>query len=142
MTADELGRFFDSIDNYSHELMFRTSYKLGCRVAEFVGIQVKHLNSSRSTVFLPAENTKTKHRRTGYLPKDLMNGNKSMLKQKATPTKRTLKIWKLDVYLFHLDRCRNRYYSETASTVDWHFTVDDARMIKEVVPIVMKVTDQ
>jgi len=41
--------------------MFQVIYEVGCRVGEFVKIQVKHLNFSRSTVYFPAENTKTKH---------------------------------------------------------------------------------
>ena len=72
LTIDELSQFFDSIDNYYHKLMFQVLYELGCRVGEFVRIQVKHLNFNRSTVHFPAENTKTKHPRTSYLPKGLM----------------------------------------------------------------------
>ncbi len=82
LTLDELQQFFDSIDNYSHKLMFRVNYELGCRVGEFVRIRVKHLDFSRSTVFFPAANTKTKHARTSYLPKGLMNEVRSVLKQK------------------------------------------------------------
>lgn len=81
LTTDELGNFFDSIDNYKHKLMFEVIYELGCRVGEFVRIQVKHINFNRSTVFFPAENTKTKHARISYLPKGLTNEIKSMLKQ-------------------------------------------------------------
>jgi integrase len=72
-TMEELNQLFDSIDNYKHKLMFEIIYELGCRVGEFVRIQVKHLNFSRSTVFFPAENTKTKHARISYLPKGLTN---------------------------------------------------------------------
>ena len=69
LSSSELAQLFDSIDNYKHKLMFEIIYELGCRVGEFVRIQVKHLNFSRSTVFFPAENTKTKHARISYLPK-------------------------------------------------------------------------
>ena len=79
LTLNELQQFFDSIDNYYHKLMFRVIYELGCRVGEFVRIQVKHLNFSRSTVFFPAKNTKTKHPRISYLPKGLMNDQASIL---------------------------------------------------------------
>jgi integrase len=54
-------------------------YELGCRVGEFVRIQLKHLNFSRSTVFFPAENTKTRRKRTSHLPRGLMNEVISML---------------------------------------------------------------
>ena len=83
LTVAELGQLFDSIDSYHHKLMFEIIYELGCRVGEFVKIQVKHLNFARSTVFFPAENTKTKYARTSYLPKGLMNEIRSMLKQKG-----------------------------------------------------------
>jgi len=71
LNQDELAQLFDSIDNYKHKLMFEIMYELGCRVGEFAKIQVKHVNFNRSTVFFPAENTKTKHPRISYLPKGL-----------------------------------------------------------------------
>ncbi len=112
LTADELQSFFDSIDNYRHKLMFEVIYELGCRVGEFVRIQVKHINFSRSTVFFPAENTKTKHARISYLPKGLTNEIKSMLKQKGFITKRDDRIRQTEAYLFHPGRRWNRPYTE------------------------------
>ena len=112
LTLDELQQFFDSIDNYSHKLMFRMIYELGCRVGEFVRIQVKHLNFSRSTVFFPAENTKTKHPRTSCLPKGLMNEVISILKQKKVVSKQLEKIRKPNAYLFHPSRRWNQPYTE------------------------------
>ena len=99
MTLDELQQFFDSIDAYHHKLMFEVIYELGCRVGEFVKIQVKHLNFGRSTVFFPAENTKTKHPRVSYLPRGLGNELKSALKQKGLMNKRAERILKADAYL-------------------------------------------
>ena len=49
-TTEELNQLFDSIDNYKHKLMFEIIYELGCRVGEFVRIQVKDLCFSRSGV--------------------------------------------------------------------------------------------
>jgi len=112
MTADELQSFFDSIDNYNHKLMFEVIYELGCRVGEFVRIQVKHINFSRSTVFFPAENTKTRHARVSYLPRGLSNEIKSMLKQKGIVTKRGDKIRRAEAYLFHPGRRWNKPYTE------------------------------
>lgn len=112
LTVDELQNFFDSIDNYSHKLRFEIIYELGCRVGEFVRIQVKHINFSRSTVFFPAENTKTKHARISYLPKGLINEIKSMLKQKGIITKRDDRIRQTEAYLFHPGRRWNRPYTE------------------------------
>ena len=112
LTLDELNQFFDTIDNYYHKLMFQVIYELGCRVGEFVRIQVKHLNFSRSTVHFPAENTKTKHPRTSYLPKGLMNEVRSMLKQKGITTKRTGRIKRPDAFLFHPSRRWNQPYTE------------------------------
>ena len=112
LTVDELQNFFDSIDNYNHKLMFEVIYELGCRVGEFVRIQVKHINFSRSTVFFPAENTKTKHARISYLPKGLTNEIKSMLKQRGIITKRDDKIRQTEAYLFHPGRRWNKPYTE------------------------------
>ena len=109
---DELRQFLDCIDNYTHKLMFEVIYELGCRVGEFVRIQVKHLNFSRSTVFFPAENTKTKHARISYLPKGLTNEIKSMLKQKGLMSKRGDRIRMPEAYLFHPGRRWNRHYTE------------------------------
>jgi integrase len=92
LTQDELQQFFDSIDNYTHKLMFQVIYELGCRVGEFVRIQVKHVHFSRSTVFFPAENTKTNHPRVSYLPRGLTNEIKSLLRQNGLMNKREEKI--------------------------------------------------
>jgi len=112
LTLDELQNFFDSIDNYSHKLMFEVIYELGCRVGEFVRIQVKHVNFSRSTVFFPAKNTKTKHPRTSYLPRGLKNEIKSMLRQKGILSKRGGRIKKPGAYLFHPGKYWGRLYTE------------------------------
>jgi len=112
LTVDELQNFFDSIDNYTHKLMFEVIYELGCRVGEFVRVQVKHVNFSRSTVFFPAENTKTRHARISYLPRGLTNEIKSMLKQRGIITKRDDKIRQTEAYLFHPGKRWNKPYTE------------------------------
>ena len=112
LTTSEMAQLFDSIDNYKHKLMFEIIYELGCRVGEFVKIQIKHINFNRSTVLFPAENTKTKHTRISYLPKGLTNEIKSMLKQKGLITKRENKIKNADAYLFHPGKRWNRPYTE------------------------------
>jgi integrase len=112
LTMDELQQFFDTIDNYRHKLMFQTIYELGCRVGEFTKIQVKHLNFNRNTVFIPAENTKTRHPRSSFLRKGLMNELESMLKQEGMTTKREERIKKPEAYLFHPGRKWNHPYTE------------------------------
>ena len=112
LTIEELGQFFDSIDNYKHKLMFEVIYELGCRVGEFVKIQIKHINFNRSTVFLPAENTKTKHARISYLPKGLTNEIKSILKQEGLMSKRDLTVKRSEAYLFHGGKRWNKPYTE------------------------------
>jgi len=112
LTVDELQSFFDSIDNYNHKLMFEVIYELGCKVGEFLRIQVKHINFNRSTVFFPAENTKTKHARISYLPKGLTNEIKSMLKQRGIITKSDDRIRQTEAYLFHPGRRWNKPYTE------------------------------
>jgi integrase len=112
LTAEELQQFFSSIDNYTHKLMFEVIYELGCRVGEFVKIQIKHVSFSRSTVFFPAQNTKTQTARTSSLPQGLTNEIKSMLRQKRIIAKRDDRILKPDAYLFHPGRRWNTSYSE------------------------------
>jgi len=112
LTINELKQLFDCIDNYQHKLMFQVIYELGCRVGEFVRIQIKHLNFSRSTVFFPAENTKTKYPRTSYLPKGLMNEIKSILKQKQIISKREGHVLKSTAYLFHPGKRWKQQYTE------------------------------
>jgi len=112
LTIDELQQFFDSIDNYHHKLMFEVIYELGCRVGEFVRIQVKHLHLSRSTVFFPAQNTKTKHARTSYLPRGVTNEITSMLREKCIINKRDTKMRKPDAYLIHPGKRYNHQYTE------------------------------
>ena len=112
LTINELKQLFDCIDNYHHKLMFQVIYELGCRVGEFVRIQIKHLNISRSTVYFPAENTKTKYPRTSYLPKGLMNEIMSLLKQKGIISKRQGHVRKSGAYLFHPGKRWNQQYTE------------------------------
>ena len=123
LTVSELQQFFNSIDNYQHKLMFQVIYELGCRVGEFVRIQVKHLNFSRSTVFFPAENTKTKHPRTSCLPKGLMNEIKSLLKQKTILSKRTQSIIKPQAYVFHPGKRWNHQYTENRIRQIFHYYI-------------------
>jgi integrase len=92
--------------------MFQTIYELGCRVGEFVHIQAKHLNLNRSTIFFPAENTKTGHARTSHLPKGLANEIKSLLRQQGILSKRDERLLKPEAYLFHPGRRWNHHYTE------------------------------
>ena len=112
LTNEEMVQFFNCIDNYQHKLMFEIIYELGCRVGEFVRIQVKHIHFSRSTIFFPAENTKTRHARVSYLPRGLTNEIKSILRQTGLMNKRDEQIKKPDAYLFHPGKRWNTPYTE------------------------------
>jgi integrase len=112
LTYHELQQFFDAAESYRHKLMFQVIYELGCRVGEFVRIQLKHLNFSRSTVLIPAENTKTRHRRFSYLPIGLMNEITSMLKTEGRMSKREEKLKDEEDYLFHPPGRPSSHYSE------------------------------
>jgi integrase len=110
LTIQELQRFFDCIEDYRHKLMMRVIYELGCRVGEFVRIQLKHLDFSRSSVFLPAENTKTGCRRTSHLPRGLMNEVRSLLRQEGRMMRRSEKLKEPEGFLFRPPgRPRGRY---------------------------------
>ena len=112
LTVEELQQFFNVIEDYRHKLMMQVIYELGCRVGEFVRIQLKHLSFGRNAVYFPAENTKTKARRTSHLPQGLMNEVKSMLRQEGRMARRSDKIYRPDDYLFHRQSSRRQHYSE------------------------------
>jgi len=126
LTLDELQQLFDSMDSYTHKLMFEVIYELGCRVGEFVKMRVRHVSFSRSTVFFPAENTKTKSARTSSLPQGLINELKSMLRQKGIVGKREDRIIKPDAYVFHPGRRWNTPYSENRIRQIFQYYVDKA----------------
>jgi len=126
LTLDELQQLFDSLDNYTHKLMFEVIYELGCRVGEFVKIQVRHVSFSRSTIFFPAENTKTKTARTSSLPQGLTNELKSMLRQQGLIGKREDRIIKPDAYLFHHGKRGNTPYTENRIRQIFQHYIDKA----------------
>ena len=112
LTLDEWQKLLDCIEDYRHKLMFRVIYHLGCRVGEFVRIQVKHLDFNRNNVFIPADNTKTGHKRTSHLPAGVMNEIKSMLRREGRMLKRTESVSNPDDYLFRRSKRSGRHYSE------------------------------
>ena len=112
LTIEEWQQFLDVIEDYRHKLMMRVIYELGCRVGEFVRIQLKHLTFGRSTIYFPAENTKTKKRRVSHLPPGLMNEFKSLLRQEGRMAQRTLRIHRLDDFLFSPGRNPRKRYTE------------------------------
>ena len=112
LTYSELQQLFDCVDSYRDKLMLQIIYELGCRVGEFVRIQIKHLNFSRSTILIPEENTKTRHRRFSYLPAGLMNEVRSILKTQGRMSKRDEVIKDEEAYLFHPPGRPKSHYSE------------------------------
>jgi len=112
LTLEEWQKLLDCIENYKHKLMLQMVYELGCRVGEFVRIQLKHFNFSRSTVFFPAENTKTRRKRTSFLPRGLMNEIMSLLKAEGRVGRRDGQIKKPDDYLFKPTGKKSGHYSE------------------------------
>ncbi len=107
LTVEELQKLFDCIDNYRHKLMFEMVYELGSRVGEFVRIRLRDLDFNRSSVFFPAENTKTGFRKTSHLPRGLMNEVKSLLKSQRRVTKRDERLLRPDKFLFLSPQGRN-----------------------------------
>jgi len=112
LTLDEWQHLLDSIDDYRHKLMIQLIYHLGCRVGEFVRVQLKHLDFGRSSIFFPAENTKTGYRRSSHVPVGLMNEVKSMLKRESRMAKRSDEILNSEEYLFKKSKRSHFRYSE------------------------------
>ena len=112
LRREELKKLFDCVDNYTHKLMFRMIYELGCRVGEFVDIKLKHIDFGRSSIFFPAENTKTGHRRASWISRGLLNEITSLLKQQKRMGKRSSKILSPESYLFSSHKHFKIPYSE------------------------------
>ena len=112
LTLTEWQKLLDCVEDYRHKLMFRMIYHLGCRVGEFVRIQIKHLDFNRSSVFIPADNTKTGHMRSSHLPAGVMNEVKSILRREGRMLKRTESVLNPEEYLFRRSKRTGRRYSE------------------------------
>ena len=112
LTWEEWQRFLDSIDKYEHKLMMRLIYELGCRVGEFVRIQLRHIDCHRGRVFFPKENTKTRRRRVSHVPLGLLNALKSWLKQEGRMSVRKEIIKKPEEFLVSARRDYMTHYSE------------------------------
>lgn len=112
LTVDEWAQFLDAIEDYRHKLMMRIIYELGCRIGEFVRIQLKHLSFARCAVYFPAENTKTRLRRVSHLPAGLLNEIKSLLRREGRMAVRTDRIARPNDYLFFPAGDARRHYSE------------------------------
>jgi integrase len=112
LTTEEWQQFLDVIEDYRHKLMMRVTYELGCRVGEFVRIQLRHLAFSRSTIYIPAEHTKTRQRRVSHLPPGLMNELKSLLRSEGRMAQRSLRVHRPGDHLFSPGRDHRRRYTE------------------------------
>jgi integrase len=112
LTVEEWQQFLDAIEDYRHKLMMRVIYELGCRVGEFVRIQLRHLSFGRNTVYFPAENTKTGKRRVSHIPAGLMNELKSLLRREGRMAQRSHHIHRADDYLFSPGRNPRKRYTE------------------------------
>ncbi len=100
LTPEKLQVFWEAVDDSRDKLILKLIFELGCRVGEFVQIQLKHINFQDCSIFLPAENTKTNERRTSFIPKNLMNDLKDYLKRQGLVTKREENARKPGAYLF------------------------------------------
>ncbi len=112
MSLIEWQKFLEVIDDFKHKLMMRLLYESGCRVGEFVRIQLKHLDFINSSIFFPAENTKTKQSRTGHIPVELMNDVKTLLRQEKRMAKRSEKICKPEDFLIQSNDYRTEHATE------------------------------
>jgi integrase len=122
LTLDQWRLFLESVDRLEHKLMFRVCDELGCRVGELVRIQAKHLDFRASTVFIPAENTKTGVARTSHLPRELMNDVRHALSQRGVIGKRDGNLRKPDAFLFEsADRRRKGITENRVRQVFRHY---------------------
>jgi integrase/recombinase XerD len=101
MTVDELGRFFDAIDDYRDRLIMRVIYETGCRVGEFVRIRLGDVAFARGQVRFPAENTKTRRTRVSHLPEGLVNELRAYLRAQGRMARHSDQCRRLQEFLFH-----------------------------------------
>jgi len=111
-TLLEWQKFIGSIDSFYHKVMIRVAYESGCRVGELVRIQLKHLDFNNTSIFFPAENTKTNCARTSYIPDEVMNDILILLKQDGRMSKRDDRILKPESYLFQSQDHRTDHITE------------------------------
>ena len=69
LTLEKLQVLWESVDDSRDKLILKLIFELGCRVGEFTKIQLKHINFQDCSIFFPAENTKTRERRTSFIPR-------------------------------------------------------------------------
>ncbi|HED00735.1 MAG TPA: site-specific integrase [Proteobacteria bacterium] len=112
MNIVEWQTFLGVIDDFKHKLIMRLLYESGCRVGELVRIQLKHLDFINSSIFFPAENTKTNQSRTSHIPVDLMNDIKTCLRQERRMAKRSGKIFREEDFLVLSNDYRTPHASE------------------------------
>jgi integrase len=110
-TMDEWKLFISNIDNHEHKLVMLLIYETGCRVGEFVQIKLKHFDFLNSSILFPAENTKTKHQRTSFIPKGLLNDIIIFLRSQNRMAKRSQNISKSEDYLFRPQNKKNKNYT-------------------------------
>ncbi|MCL4216532.1 MAG: site-specific integrase [Candidatus Hydrogenedentes bacterium] len=130
MTWNEWLRFLDSIDSYPHKLMFRMIYELGCRVGEFVRIQLGDVDFRRGRVFFPRENTKTGQWRTSHFSEGLGNELKSWLKANGRMGIRSEAVKRPREYLFSPRGDWRRRYSENRVRQVFRHYLEKAGMVR------------
>ena len=108
---EEWQLFTNVIDNHEHKLMMKIIYETGCRVGEFTQIQLKHLDFLNSSIFFPADNTKTKHQRTSFIPKGLLNDIIIYLRSQNRMAKRTHTTLFNEDYLFRPQNNKKTNYT-------------------------------
>ena len=108
---EECRLFTDAIANQEHKLMMLLIYETGCCVGEFVQILLKHLDFLNSAVFFSAANTKTKHQRTGHIPRVLINEIVMYLWIQDIMAKLTYKVFDSEDFLFHPNNRKGPMYT-------------------------------
>jgi integrase len=99
LTIPQWRKLLDVVDCWEHKILIQLLYELGCRVGEFVRIQLLHVDLEQSTVFFPAEHTKTRHERVSHLPRSLLNDLKELLRRRGDLRKRAEMIRRPDAFL-------------------------------------------
>jgi len=80
LKKEEWDKLRGSIDSYRDKLIVTLLYSTGMRVGEFTKLKVQNLDFEERFIRIPPENTKTRERRTIFVPREVLNDIKAYLK--------------------------------------------------------------
>jgi len=82
LSKEQTKKLFQSIDDLRNRILIKLMYETGMRVSEAVKCQIGDIDFENRTIYIPAQNTKTKKARQPRIPEYLVNEIKAYMKAK------------------------------------------------------------